>query len=86
MSSPVVFGSAFAIKRYGTYCDQVSWNEWGIYKGFLIEHAFKVKPNGDIHPMSLYRARISEGLIVGEGLAQIKDNINIFRGKKEGRK
>ena len=86
MSTCVILGSAFAIRRYETYSDQVSWNEWGMYKGFLIEHAFKVKPNGDIHPMSLYRARMSEGLIVGEGLAQIKDNINIFRGKKEGRK
>ena len=49
MSVPVIFGSAFAIKRYETYRDQVSWNEWGIYKGFRIEHAyqryiFKIQP------------------------------------------
>ena len=35
--------------------------------------------------MALYRSEILGGFIVGEGLAQIKDNINLFRGKKEGR-
>ena len=86
MTLPVIFGSAFAIKRYETYRDQVSWNDWGMYKGFRIEHAYRVKENGDIHPMCLYRAGVTGGLIVGEGLAQIKDNINLFRGKKEGRR
>ena len=85
MSLPVIFGLAFAIKRYETYRDQVSWSEWGRYHTFLIEHAYRVKENGDIHPMCLYRAAISGGYIVAEGLAQIKDNINLFRGKKEGR-
>lgn len=85
MTLPVIFGSAFAIKRYETYRDQVSWNDWGMYKGFLIEHAYRVKENGETRDMALYRSAILGGYIVGEGLAQIKDNINLFRGKKEGR-
>ena len=85
MSEFVIFGSAFAIRRYETYREQVSWNEWGMYKGFRIEHAFRTKENGETRDMSLYRSAILGGYIVGEGLAQIKDNINLFRGKKEGK-
>lgn len=86
MSRPVIFGSAFAINYYETYCDQVLWSEWGRYHGFLIEHAFRTKANGDIDPMPLYRAGTEYGLIIGEGLYEIKDNIDLFRAKKEGRK
>lgn len=87
MKDSVLFGSAFACKRYETYKRQVLWYPWGKYKGFTIEHAYRTD-NNELKQMCLYRAAfsdsISEGYIIGEGLAQIKDSINLFR--KEGRK
>ena len=87
MTDSILFGSAFAIRRYETYKSQVLWYPWGLYKGYTIEHAHKISGN-DLKQMCLYRAsfsdKISEGYIVGENLAQIKEYINLFR--KEGRK
>lgn len=90
MSEFVIFGSAFAVKRYQVYKGQVSWNPHSTYKGLQIERAFTTMPDGSIKPRALYRAgyfkgNTLEGFIVGDGLAQCKDAIKLFFGQKEGK-
>ncbi len=88
MALPVIFGSAFAIRRYEKYKCRVSWEDHSRYKGFMIERCYELATDALDGPKkykALYRAATSGGYIVGDGLAQIKDAINEFMGKKEGR-
>ena len=89
MSMCVIFGSAFACKRYEKYRTFVSWEYHSKYKGFEIERAYELATpelDGPRKWKALYRAKHADGFIVGDGLAQVKDAINEFMGKKEGRR
>ena len=89
MTDFVIFGTAFACKRYEKYKRQVSWEIHCRYKGFVIERAYELKTlqlDGPRQWKALYRAAYADGFIVGDGLAQVKDAINEFMGKKEGRR
>lgn len=89
----VIFGSAFACKRYDRYKGFVSWEEHSVYKRFRIERAYELKTSGTStikQPKALYRAAYNgtdgkDGYIVGDGLAQVKDAITLFIGGKEPR-